>query len=214
MANPGNKKEKWDLYLAKVPGLDAAIQKQEFVDDDSVVDYRNFTAKLPETVSQQMVELKAEDYEKLLPKKIEHRWCLCDMPEGDFPRIFSYTSLANLTEAIAKREGKETAVWAMYGVPLMLSKALTRGSGEEKEIYRYLLLPDKQAVIVANKEPFRLIDQDDLPEDLEMENDGWLGDPTFLQSSDYFMPKNIHNDQLSADPETDEDNADGEEPGE
>lgn len=200
-----NSADKWELYKTTIPGLPELLHGQAIAEDDSVVAYRNFTSKLPKTVCQQMGDLKVEDYENLLPKKIEHRWCLCDMPDGDFPRVYSYGNLANLIEALAKREGKETAVWAMYGVPLMLTKALTRGSAEEKETYRYLLLPGNQAVVVANKEPFRLISQDELPDDLETENDGWLGDPAFLRSSDYFMPKAIPNDQLSVDPDNDDD---------
>lgn len=212
MSEAKKPKEKWETYKAAIPGFRDLIDPPEPVVDDSAADYNNFTDKLPGDVSQQIKTINTEDYEKLLAKKIEHRWCLCDMPEGEFPIVHSYTNLASLVDALAKREGKETAVWVMYGVPLMLSKALTRGSDEEKELYRYLLLPNDQAVIVANKEPFKLLAQSELPDNLEMSDDGWLGDPDFLKSDEYYMPKTIPNDQLSTDPDNDEDDPEAEEP--
>ena len=211
MANQNN--DKWEAYKTAVPGLNNLIAGKDEVADDEAVDYSNFAANLPEDVAKQLNAIKVEDYEKVLAKTIEHRWCLCDMPEGEFPRIHSYLNLSSLVEALAKREGKETAVWAMYGVPLILTKALTRGSDDEKELYRYLLLPNQMATIVAHKEPFKLIAQDNIPEEhLEPEESGWLGDPAFLTSDQFFLPKTISNNQLSADPDMDEEDSGSGEP--
>ncbi len=205
--------KKWEKYKKSLPGLKDLVTEQpvEALDDDTV-DYKNFMASLPGDVVSKMPVVSQKDYQKDLPKKIEHKWCLCDMPEGDFPRIHSYSDLSGLIDAIAKREGKETAVWAMYGVPLQLSKLQNRGNEEDKDVYRYLLLPENSAVIVARKEPFKLINQDDLPSDLEIEDQGWLGDPALLVPDKYFHDKSIATNQMSADPDMDDNDGETEEP--
>jgi hypothetical protein len=205
--------KKWEAYKESVPGLQQLITEQNLeVPDDSTVDYMNFVASLPADVAAKLPEANKQDYEKELPKKIEHRWCLCDMPEGDFPRIHSYANLSGLLDAVAKREGKETAVWAMYGVPLQLSKVRNRGTEEDKDLYRYLFLPDNTAVIVARKEPLKFINQADLPEDIEMEDQGWLGDPALFESGGYYLERAISDNQLSADPDMNDEEPGSEEP--
>jgi hypothetical protein len=117
---------------------------------------------------------------------IEHHWCLYESPEGDFPRVYVFPSLTSLIEAVSKREGKEVAVWVMYGVPLRLTK-LTQRAGSSDTYDRYLLLPNQMAVRIATGN-VQLIEQDKLPSSVEVQDDGWLGDPAFNQSGSFFKP--------------------------
>lgn len=117
-------KEKWLEYAASVPGLDAAVQPSDIEVDDSAKEYQLLFDTMPTDVAEQMQDTVKQDDEANWPRSVEHHWCLCEMPEGEFPRIYIFPSLQRLAEAIAKREGKETACWAMYGVPLRLSQAL------------------------------------------------------------------------------------------
>lgn len=175
---------RWEAYKSRVPGLDAQLQPPVVAQDDADLEFRQLVASLPEEVAeaiQATVPLAAEpDWSQA----IEHRWCLCEMAEGDFPRVRLYATVQGLTEAIAKREGQETAVWAMYGVPLRLTQALTTGDNQK---LRYLLLPNQLAAPVSTSGEFRLVTQESLPENLETEEDGWLGDPTYFSNQRYYL---------------------------
>ena len=130
---------------------------------------------------------------------ITHHWCLCDMQEGDFPRVHVYPNLQSLTEAIAKREGKETAVWAMYGIPLQLTKPILKPNGDKQ---RYLLLPNQMAVTVGNKEDYKMVEQSLLPA-TTLEETGWLGNPLYLESQQFYTPGFVDDDQFSEEPDED-----------
>jgi hypothetical protein len=184
---------KWENYKKTVPGLN---QSNDKVEDDNAIAYKKLLNQLPTELAQQLND--TVDNQNELPKQIEHSWCLCDMPEGEFPRVYMFKDLVQLIEAVAKKEGQTTAVWAMYGVPLRLSKSFKRQ--KDGLVCRYLLLPNQKAVLIGPNEPFKLLDQTELIEELEIEEDGWLGDQAHLKSQSYFVP-GIENDKFSADPD-------------
>lgn len=196
---------KWDNYKKVVPGLDVAEMAQT-VEDDNAIAYKKMLANLPGELAEQLQQTNDKPVE--WPKQIEHAWCLCDMPEGDFPRVHMYKDLTQLVEAIAKREGQTTAVWPMYGIPLRLSKAFKRQ--RDGILCRYLLLPNQKAILIAANETLKLVDQVELVEELEIEEDGWLGDQVHLKSQSYFVP-GIEDTQFSTDP--DNESAENDEPG-
>lgn len=184
---------KWDSYRKTVLGM---VEQSGQIEDDNVLAYKLMLNNLPKELSDQLRQTNNQDID--WPKQIEHSWCLCDMPEGEFPRVHIYKDLHQLIEAIAKREGQTTAVWPMFGIPLRLSKAFKRQ--KDGLLCRYLLLPNQKAVLITLNEPIKLLDQIELTEELEIEEDGWLGDQIHLKSQSYFVP-GIENDQFSADPD-------------
>ena len=130
-------KEQWERYKTTIPGLDRLISDPPSVDDDESADYRSFVSNLPPDVADKFPQ-ESQDACDLDLDDVQHHWCLCDMPEGDFPRVYAFTSLPRLVEAINKRDGQETAIWAMYGIPLRITQAsFTKGSNTK---IRYLLL--------------------------------------------------------------------------
>jgi len=203
-------KEQWEKYISTVPGLSDAIDPPALPVEDSDVEYSSFVSSLPADVGSEMGrEASAGQEEPDWGRTIEHHWCLCEMPEGDFPRVFAFPSLQRLTEAIAKREGQETAVWPMYGIPLRLTKPANNPK-QPVSATRYLLLPNQLAAVVSSVEPYQLVDQIILPESLETQDEGWLGDPQMLKDQSYFLPGVIEDDDFSADPDLDgEDDEDG-----
>lgn len=195
--------EKWKEYLASVPGLAASIQSDDKAVDDDSANFSSFVSALPGEVSGGLGDV--QDKEELsLKKSIEHHWCLCDMPEGEFPRVYVYSSLPRLIEAIEKREGDETAVWAMYGIPLRLTKTIKLAGNKQS---RYLLLPNNMAAVVGGQESGKIIDQSLLPDDLAVQEEGWLGDPDYLEDQHYFLDTNssIADDSFSDDMDLDSD---------
>lgn len=195
MAKAGN--EKWEAYKSSIPGLESLLKPALTAPSDSDIEYNSLTGKLPSDVLSKMVDTKHASSESSI--NISHHWCLCDMQEGDFPRVHVYPTLQSLTEAIAKREGKETAVWAMYGIPLQLTKPVLKPNGDKQ---RYLLLPNQMAVTVGSREDYQMIDQSLLPA-LTLEETGWLGNPLYLESQQFYTPGFVEDDQFSE--EQDED---------
>lgn len=122
------------------------------------------------------------------------KWCLCEMPEGSYPRVFLYNDLVVLIEAIAKREGSDTAVWITYGSAFRLTKAVSKPNGGK---VRYLLLPDDKAIKIDSEQPPVVIDSSLLPADLELQDDGWLGE--LNTSADYFTEGVSHTDDNEED---------------
>lgn len=194
--------DNWANYTSGIPGLDASIEAKgkQVINDDSN-DFRSFLDALPGEVSDEIGEpLKTEDID--LTKAIDHHWCLCEMPEGDFPRVYAFQSIRRLVEAIAKREGQETAVWAMYGIPLRLTRLITAANGKQ---VRYLLLPNQLAVAISEASSLTVIEQSLLPDDLATQDEGWLGDPDYLKEQQYFLDANVDNNAFSSDPDMDSD---------
>lgn len=205
-------REKWEEYLNEVPGLDDAIKPPPEVTDDSDHAFSQFADNLPSDVAEEL----REEFSHIADETpwynvIDHQWCLCEMPEGDFPRVFAYSTLERLAEAIAEREGEETAVWPMYGVPLRITQSMASSSRKEGRV-RYLLLPNQVAVVISKDFPPKIIDQSLLPEHLEIQDEGWLGDPDMLRDQGYFMQGYVEEEQFSADPDMDDDDDDDEDP--
>lgn len=176
--------DKWEAYKSAVPGLAEALQPVTHGVEDSELEFKAFLSKLPLEIAEQLSEAQQDSEDSPWSKGITHSWCLCDMPEGEFPRVYVYNSLQGLVEAVVKREGQETAVWALYGVPLRLTKTVMQG---DKRV-RYLLLPGQHAAVVSERLPYNLVAQSDLPNNLELEDTGWLGDPAYLQAQQFFTP--------------------------
>jgi len=198
-------KESWEKYINTVPGLDSVVTPSVLPGDDSEVEYAAALGELPADVVAVMNDSSPRQSEELKwEQAIEHHWCLCEMVEGDFPRVFAFPNPQRLVEAIAKREGDETAVWAMYGIPLQLTQAISHPH-REGESTRYLMLPNQLAAVVSRTEPYRLIEQSLLPENAEPQEEGWLGDPAMMQGQGYYIGGIVEADEFSADDDDDED---------
>ena len=195
--------EKWKDYLDNVPGLEAAIaQRDSKPTTDESSDFSCFANNLPKEIKENLSG-NVESEPLNLAGQLDHHWCLCDMPEGDFPRVHVFSSLPRLLNAISKREGSETAVWVTYGIPLRITKALKSAKGQT----RYLLLPNNLAATIGGEDSGRIIDQSLLPDDLVIQEEGWLGDPDYLEDQHYFMETNasIDEDSFSGDSDVDSD---------
>jgi hypothetical protein len=200
-------KDKWEAYLDQIPEMPSRIVTPAVEPDDDALDMAAILSELPQELADKVVSAKMEDTDTQWERLVEHRWCLCEMVEGDFPRVYVFPTLRRLTAAIAKREGNETAVWPLFGVPLSISKPLNV-VGSPESVVRYLLLPNQKAAVVSKTEKFDIIDQSLLPENIETQDEGWLGDPAYLEGK-YYEEGFIEADSFTNDPDMlDEDDGD------
>ena len=100
-------KEKWKAYLDQVPGMPVKIaaSAEELTDDSqAMLELHNaLPAPLSDRLSSCVEPTEDTPWELL----VEHRWCLCEMAEGDYPRVYVFPTLDRLVEGIAKREGQD-----------------------------------------------------------------------------------------------------------
>jgi hypothetical protein len=122
-------------------------------------EYQEFTSgcNLP------VVEIKEKPKEKNL-------WCLCDLTDGELPKVQAFSKLTDLLSAFEAKENTDSFVWIFYGQPLQFTKLMKPQSGKA---YRYLLLPDDKAVTVNSQQ--LVIDQSLLDIESQVEVSGWMG---------------------------------------
>jgi hypothetical protein len=149
---------------------------------DEELAYDALCARLPTEISEQLAAVDAGVQGDRPPLRLAN-WCLADMPDGDFPRVYAFSTLRGLISAIEKREGTDTAVWPFYGFPLRLTRPTADRRGVKK---RYLQLDPHVCVPVSSLDltPVRGLDI----ESIGIEEEGWMGDP-FMRRSDFFHEK-------------------------
>ncbi len=207
-------KAKWNQHLDEIPGLRDAIDgvtgrkvlEACRVSTDATAEYDNTLASLPPSLRESL-QRDLEDHEvteePTPPGASNLQWCLAVMPEGEFPRVTVFPSAERLASAVASREGEEVAVWPFFGIPLRLSRSVADSSGRQ---VRYMLLPNQAAITVGSHlNGLELIGQSELPPDLAMQDEGWLGDQELLQEQGYFLSGYVEVDEFSADPDMDGD---------
>lgn len=151
-------------------------------ESDDAAAFASLLEQLPPAVAESLVDL-AEAPDTAPPSRAP-MWCFADMPDGDFPRVYSFPTLRSMLAAIARRDGKDTAVWPFYGFPFQLTKPVTGPDGRPR---RYLQLDTNTAVLVANRPDVEVLQRETLADELEFEDEGWLGDPD-LRKKQYFLP--------------------------
>lgn len=203
MSNKGN--AIWEAFKTAVPGLADKLDPAELPLDDAGIAFKGLISSLPDDVQEKIKEqYPAIESEPNWKKEIKHVWCLCDMAEGEFPKTYEFDTLQDLVAAITRAEGRETALVAFYGVRLPFSKLQATNAGKR---YRCLFLPNE--MVATTGEQFQLIDQSLLEESVEIEEQGWVGDPAFLETTTYYTPGYVEDDEFSADPDFNDDDDDG-----
>ena len=130
-------------------------------------------------------------------------WCVCEMPEGDFPRVRVFSDFEVMARHVGKLEGDEVSVWIFYGTPIPITQPGRDGSRHmitsRREAFRIPQV-DREAVssVVIEKTPA-----------MNLQEDGWLGDPSLTETAEaaYYVheaPKDDEFDPDNGDDETGE----------
>ena len=100
-------KEKWDAYLEQVPGMPIKIPAavEEPTDDGKAM--LEFYASMPAPLAENLVNCLEPPEDTPWELLVEHRWCLCEMAEGDYPRVYVFPTLERLAEGIANGKAKK-----------------------------------------------------------------------------------------------------------
>lgn len=179
-----SRQDKWRAFVNSIPGIREmhGLAAPEPPKSDGQAAYLSLLEKLPSSIADVLREEGGLSAPSLPPASRVATWCFADMPEGDFPRVHAFTSLAGLLKALAAREGSDTAVWPFYGFPFRLTKLVTGPDGVSR---RYLQLDTTTAVVVASGPSVESVPMSSLASDVEFEDEGWLGDPD-LRRKTYF----------------------------
>ncbi len=181
----------WEQTIARQPAtIRERLRGEVTVDSQSPeqAEYQKSRDRLPAGLQDRVDALVAEAAEDIdTGNAPTPRWCICEMPEGDFPRVKMYPKIEPLVRRLGELEGQETAVWVFYGIPLRFTLPYGKSRG------RFLFLPGEiEALSIPKSEhdkPERV--SAELLGHMEWQDDGWLGDPSFSEgvAEDYFVGK-------------------------
>ena len=187
--------EPFDQMLELLPGrVRSHILRLAERADESVEPEQEPVLKRDDLVPLQLRQLLANDVQDKLDalqdtsEEPEYSsnpvWCLCEFPEGEFPKVRLFRSPDNLARYMRRLEGQEVAVWAFYGVPLSFT------APDPKFNRRYLCLPGNQEAILIPSSPTESIQRVDISIlellGLDVQEDGWLGDPRLAEGTGAF----------------------------
>ena len=171
------------------------LQKKVMADgslDETAQDYAASLTELPLSVSER---IERPDVEEAGDVDNPFSWCVCEMPEGDFPRVRVFSEFEFLLRHLGKLEGQEVSVWVFYGTPISLTEVDDSGS-------RYLMTSRQEAFKLPSHvgEPVSPVASTEVVK-LNVQDDGWLGDPSLTESatSTYYARETPQDDEFDPD---------------
>ena len=192
----------WDRFRSGLPEATRQAMQQSATArptnlDADELDFKNIRETLPANI-QEGLDSQVEVSDATFVG--EPRFCLCEMPEGEFPRVKIFKSAEAMVRYIGQVEGQELSVWPFYGIPLRMTKS------DAKSSLRYVYMPGElEAAIVpkSKREKYEMVDSE-LIDHLDYQDDGWLGDPAVAEgvSESYY---DRHKKKRSDKPGTDGD---------
>ena len=147
---------------------------------------------LPLAVSER---IERPDAEEVVDVDNPFSWCVCEMPEGDFPRVRVFSEFDALIRHVGKLEGQEVSAWVFYGTPISLT--------ELDEIGNRYLMTSRQEVFkipTVATDPISVLGSSQISQ-LNVQEDGWLGDPSLTESatSTYYAREAPQDDEFDPD---------------
>jgi len=160
--------------------------------DEAVQDYADSVTGLPLAIAER---IERPDSAESVDVDNPFSWCVCEMPEGDFPRVRVFSEFEALVRHIGKLEGQEVSVWVFYGTPISLTKKDDFGG-------RYLMPSRQEAFRIPTIPAETVLAVDSLQVgQLDVQEDGWLGDPSLTESttSTYYAREAPRDDEFDPD---------------
>lgn len=164
--------------------------------DEAQQDYAAGLTSLPLSLAERIAR---PDTQETVDVDTSPSWCVCEMPEGDFPRVRVFSDFEVMLRYVGKLEKNEVSVWIFYGVPVSMTQLDTDGS-------RYIITSRTEAFRLpfAAAEDVLAVDRASI-NDLRTQDDGWLGDPSLTKSAapSYYVHEAPRDDEF--DPSDDDD---------
>ena len=167
--------------------------------DEAEQDYAANLTGLPIALSDRITR---PDAQEIVDVDTSPAWCVCEMPEGDFPRVRVFGDFEVMVRYVGKLERSEVSVWIFYGVPVSVTQVDADGS-------RYIFTSRTEAFKLpfATAEEVTLVDRTSVSH-LRIQEDGWLGDSSLTKSAvnSYYVHDTPRDDEF--DPSGDDDDGD------
>lgn len=126
-------------------------------------------------------------------------WCVCEMPEGEFPRIRVFQDFEVMVRHLANLDGQEVSAWVFFGSPLSFTTHDATG-------HRYLLTSASEAHKVSKDGgPIVSVPVNTL-QDVSLREDGWLGHAELAEASSesYYLSEPPSDDEFDPDDDLDD----------
>lgn len=180
-----------------------SLQKKVMADaslDEDEQEYADNLMALPLVLSER---IDRPDTQESVDVDTPFSWCVCEMPEGDFPRVRVFSDFEATLRYVGKLEGDEVSVWIFFGTPISLTQPDSDG-------VRYLITSRREAfrLPTSTTEDILSVSRDRVS-GLNMQEDGWLGDPSLTKSAhaSYYVHEAPRSDEFDPSDDDDEDQA-------
>lgn len=191
---------KWDNLIAAFPKNVVTFLQPKATEAASLGEaeweYASSLTELPLALSDRITR---PDTQEAVDVDTSPSWCVCEMPEGDFPRVRVFGEFETMLRHVGKLENNEVSVWVFYGVPLSITQLDTDGSRyiftSRTEAFRLPFTPAEEVTSVSRAHANHL----------RVQEDGWLGDPSMTKSASdkYYVHEAPRDDEF--DPSDDDD---------
>ena len=164
--------------------------------DETEQDYAVGLTSLPLALAEKITRPDTQD---TVDVDTSPSWCVCEMPEGDFPRVRVFSDFEVMLRHVGKLEKDEVSVWIFYGVPVSMTQL-------DVDASRYILTSRTEAFRLPSSgtEEILAVERSRVS-NLNIQEDGWLGDPSLTKSAvpGYYVHEAPRDDEF--DPSDDDD---------
>ena len=169
--------------------------------DETEQEYADNLMALPLALSE---HIDRPDTQESVDVDTPFSWCVCEMPEGDFPRVRVFNDFDATLRHVGKLEGDEVSAWIFFGTPISFTQPDNDG-------VRYLITSRREAfrLPTSTSEEILSVSREHVS-NLNIQEDGWLGEPSLTKSAhaSYYVHEAPRNDEF--DPSDDDDEGRGE----
>jgi len=188
--------EKWSKLLSSLPKeVERHLQPKAMADALLDEDEQAYAASLTALPLALVERLGRPETQEAVDVDVPLSWCVCEMPEGDFPRVRVFNDFETMARHVGKLEGDEVSVWIFYGTPIPITQPGRDGARHmitsRREAFR---IPrgereEVSSIVIENKTVMTLQD------------DGWLGDPSLTETATaaYYVHESPKDDEFDPD---------------
>lgn len=168
--------------------------------DDSLDEEQlNYKATVEKHINPELLDRLPRPDEVMPEISSDPAWCVCEMPEGEFPRIRVFQDFEVMVRHLANLDGQEVSAWVFFGSPLSFTTHDATG-------HRYLLTSASEAHKVSKDGgPIVSVPVNTL-QDVSLREDGWLGHAELAEASSesYYLSEPPSDDEFDPDDDLDD----------
>jgi hypothetical protein len=192
-------KKRWVKLLQTLPAELRSSRLSKATDDSLDENQLNYKATVEKHISPELLDRLPRPSEVTPEIASDPAWCVCEMPEGDFPRIRVFQDFEVMVRHLANLDGQEVSAWVFFGSPFSFTTHDAAG-------YRYLMTSSSEAHRISKDAgPVTSVPASKL-QNVSLREDGWLGDVELAEASSesYYLSEPPSNDEFDPDDDLDE----------